>query len=203
MNKRNGGYTLIFSLLLAGSLNAQNYVLEWQSPEGRDLANFMRIEDSFWETLRFDMEGDGILEIWARNIPNYDSVYVYDGATHDLKWNFSIPPQTRLLGFWDFDGDGLKEALFDNFNKDYLFLVNWETSEVEFTLEDTLLGIAYRAKSAFDIDNDGKYELIVQKGNTIEIWGDGSSVAPDFDYSTIRLNNEFVLTVIVYVNSKY
>ena len=47
---------------------------------------------------------------------------------------------------------------------------------MEFTLEDTLLGIPYTAQAAFDIDNDGKYELIVQKGNIIEIWGDGTTV---------------------------
>lgn len=177
MTIRTVGSALIISLLLAGSLNAQNYVLEWRSPEGRDLTTFMRMEDSFSETHRFDMDGDGILEIWARNIPAYDSIYVYDGSTHTLKWSFPIPPfGTELLGFWDFDGDGLKEALFRNFNKDYLFLVNWETSEVEFTLEDTSLGIPYLPKAALDLDNDGKYELIVQKGNIIEIWGDGTSV---------------------------
>ena len=174
---RTVGSALIISLLLAGSLNAQNYVLEWQSPEGFRLPEFMLIDDFFWDTHRFDMDGDGILEIWFIRVLGFDSIFVYDGATHDLKWSFSTSTfGDNLLGFWDFDGDGLKEALIEEQNHSYLSFVNWETSEVEFILGDTISGISYEAKSAVDIDNDGKYELIVETNGRVEIWGDGTTV---------------------------
>ena len=178
MKTRTAGSALIICLLLAGSLNAQNYVLEWQSPDGLRLPEFMLIDNFFWDTHRFDMEGDGVLEIWAITVPFFETK-IYDGATHTLKWSF--PDSVgNLLGFWDFDGDGHKEALFENRDAASLLFVNWMTSEIEFTLGDSLLGISYEAKSAFDIDNDGKYELIVihrdSFGSNIEIWGDGTFV---------------------------
>ena len=44
MKTRTAGSALIISLLLSASLNAQNYVLEWQSPEDEyfDFLNFSR-----------------------------------------------------------------------------------------------------------------------------------------------------------------
>lgn len=171
MNIRTDCSSIVISFLLAGSLNAQNYVLEWQSPDGLRLPEFMLIDDFFWDTHRFDMEGDGILEIWAITVPFFETK-IFDGATHTLKWSF--PDSVGdLLGFWDFDGDGLKEALFENRDAHSLLFVNWETSEVEFTLGDALTN--YEAKSAFDIDNDGKYELIVRQNGKFEIWGDGTT----------------------------
>lgn len=183
---RTGGSALIISLLLAGSLNAQNYVLEWQSPEGFSSNQFPDLNDNFWQTGRFDMEGDGVLEIWGITYSSLvDTINVYDGATHTLKWSFPIPfTSGELLGFWDFDGDGLKEALI-SFNENFmgnttdvngLVFVNWMTSEIEFTLGDTILQMDYFARFAADIDNDGKYELIVVTDNYVEIWGDGTTV---------------------------
>ena len=204
MNIRTIGSSLIISLLLIGSLNAQNYVLEWRSPEQLRLPNFLSNfnNEVFWDTHRFDMEGDGVLEIWGDS----DPLKVYDGATHTLKWSFPIPfSGGELLGFWDFDGDGLKEALIrfhENFmgnttEVDGLVFVNWMTSEVEFTLGDTISMISYQAIFAVDIDNDGKYELIVEtNGGIIEIWGDGTSVgisgsSPAYSPQTYTLSQNY------------
>ena len=189
---RTGGSALIICLLLAGSLNAQNYVLEWQSPDGLRLPEFMLIDNFFWDTHRFDMEGDGVLEIWAITVPFFETK-IYDGATHTLKWSF--PDSVgNLLGFWDFDGDGLKEALIESIDGPELFFVNWQTSEVEFTLGDSQKW--YTPVSAFDIDNDGKYELIVDTGAGFEIWGDGTTIgisggSPTYTPQAYKLSQNF------------
>ena len=208
MKTRTVGSSLIFSLLLAGSLNAQNYVLEWQSPEGLRLKDWVTSEESVWENDRFDMESDGpeiiAMSLWDTS-PAY--VNVYDGLTRELRWSYTYPIDISadLIGFYDFDGDGFKEALihFTGWGPPDIvgfWIVNLQTSEVELTLGDTTGGEIYFNAFPIDLDLDGNPELIVNHRigsvDNIEIWGDGTSVgisgsSPAYSPQTYTLSQNY------------
>ena len=210
MNIRTIGSSLIFSLLLAGSLNAQNYVLEWQSPEGLGLRDYITSEESVWENDRFDMEADGpeIIAMSTSVSPGF--VNVYDGLTRNLRWSYTYPLgfDASLIGFYDFDGDGFKEALIE-FSRSQIegrldiygfWIVNWQTSEVELTLGDTTGGEVYFNAFPIDLDLDGNPELIVNHWDgsvtKIEIWGDGTSIgisgsSPSYRPQTYSLSQNY------------
>jgi len=145
------------------------------------------------------------------SIPPPDGI-VYSGVTGDLLWSYTFPtlsgvcPASRFLGFYDIDGDGVKEALigFADTCLPYgqLWFVNWQTSEIEFTLGDSTQGINYFFFGLYvsDIDNDGKEELVVERssasGDYIEIWGDGTSVgisgsSPSYTPQTYTLSQNY------------
>ena len=213
MNIRTACSSIIISLLLAGSLNAQNYVLEWQSPEGFELAE-REISRQVLDNSRFDMDGDGLLEIFIEpQYPSPPGVIVYDGVSRNLEWSYTFPTGNpggcsgfTFFGFYDIDADGVKEALIgmrdECLGNGLLWFVNWQTSEIEFTLGDSTQGIGYYHErlNVADIDNDGKEELVLERddasGDYVEIWGDGTSVgisggSPSYSPQTYTLSQNY------------
>ena len=76
--------------------------------------------------------------------------------------------------FFDIDGDGDKEAIFDDDGQSGgVIAVNWKTTTIEWQITYGFVEVI------FDIDNDGGDELIIRAfgngGNHIEIWGSGIS----------------------------
>ena len=153
------------------------YVLEWQSPDSMTAG----ILEGTFSNGRFDMDGDGTPEIAmiSSKYPSapYYTYSFYSSGTHVQVWAFApafTSGWSQFYGFYDIDGDGKKEAIFDDDAMNGgVMVVNWETSLVEWEL-----GYGH-VVAIFDIDSDGRDELIINNywspANDCEIWGDGAA----------------------------
>jgi len=132
------------------------------------------------------MEGDGVPELFAMRP---DRIEVYDGRSHLLKWA-RTPEAGReyrtVCGFYDIDGDGVREAWVDAdepANQDRVLLAyDWtappgDPPEVEFYTTGS------QFISFFDLDADGKLEFIIvdfEFGDWYTfVGGDGTAAAID------------------------
>jgi hypothetical protein len=174
------GMLLLISFFFLFNVNilAQGYVMEWESDNREQYDNEYFGTDATLTNDRLDMEGDGVLEIVAEN--NYvERIRIYDGSSHLLEWEYDksqLGETSEFVGFFDIDGDGEKEAVFDVYEFYPGFqikIVNPQTSSVETTLVYTKLG------TVLDIDNDGYPELLVTYEDGVSmylrIWGGGGT----------------------------
>lgn len=155
------------------NLFAQNYVLRFQTPNGFREHDILD-ENGTLTTDGLDFEGDGILDVIVKGEYPSHSVLVFDGATYQLKWEYSasiLGSEMSLYGFFDVDGDSDKEAIFNSYSPNRVIFLNLQTKSIEFTIDS--LGL----ETVLDMDRDGSHELIgkIGDGNSsmVQIWGSG------------------------------
>ncbi len=169
-----GIYVIPIILISTSTLRSQGYQLEFQSPEYTTIDPYGPYSlDLIYTHNRLDMEGDGIPELILRG-SYMDSIVVYDGFSHILKWSYG--PIDAFIGFFDIDGDGLREAVSQSWDF-RVDVIDWETNTIEFSLLD----IYNYGVFVYDIDGDNKPEIIAQVGRQgsthVEVWGDGETTA--------------------------
>jgi hypothetical protein len=156
------------------------YIKEWESPDSlgfvTDASRFTFGND------RYDMDGDGtpelVLSLDRYQSPQVDPRYtyrVYSTSNYSLLWSYTpeFPSnRSQFFGFYDIDGDGVREAVFDDGGQQGgIRCVDWGTDVVELALDYGYIN------AIFDIDNDGNDELIVAVRDQItevehvEVWG--------------------------------
>lgn len=169
---------ILGTMLLYTNLSAQNYVLEFEAPNGFS-GTQLTDNGNVLTTDGMDLEGDGILELIVQSD---DSILVFDGSSHLLKWQFKTSDigdtDTEFWGFYDIDGDGTREAIFETFGQPHkIVIINPQTNNIEFTLEQPNGRVG--VENILDLDNDGLYELIVDFddgiNSKIQIWGSGTT----------------------------
>jgi len=210
---------LLFAIFvsLSSLLFGQNYVLEFQSPNGTSFPRhgfmpysqwFQHSQDYFCSLENVDMDDDGIPEIFISD-DQTGEILIYDGVTHEIEWSFEswleeYSCNTRLFGFYHMDDDNIKEAVMaypTDGNLGVIEVIDWTTDNVEFTLsnvyfEDPLVGDLPKA-FAIDIDNDNMCEIIAEIGDYpnahIEIWGYETTGVdnPGIQPSQLKLNQNF------------
>jgi transposase len=167
------------TIALVHSSVSTGYVKEWESP---DRLGFITDASRFtFGNDRYDMDGDGIPELVLSQDryqpPQVDPRYsyrVYSTSTYALVWSYTpifSSKDSEFFGFYNIDGDGLREAVFDdNGQLGGVMCVDWESDTVE-------LELAYGYVNAvMDIDIDGYNELIVSCRDEItevehvEVW---------------------------------
>jgi hypothetical protein len=172
------------------------YKLKWSGPEvsghsylydGNNGTN-----SNVRDNTNFDMDGDNIPEIVMYESmidsngvgnPSAFKITCYDSRNGSQKWQridtntlwlkeFCPPP---LLGFFDIDADGEKEAIL--FKGGAVCAINWKTNVIEWS-KDT-----YTWPVVFDMDADGYTELGVSVSNFTtgathyEIWGSDKPIS--------------------------
>ncbi len=164
---------LIMSISL---LFAQDYVLEWQGPGGFDCT----FQDDFFSTpSTFDMNDDGNPEVVMKNYDGENTtIRVYDPCSnYDLIWTHQIPGPAWIPGFGNITGTITDEMIYviegDTLNYyDNVYIINITTYESFHLAEGSKAIIVY------DIDGDGKDEVLIKLENSsLEIWGDGTTIA--------------------------
>ena len=156
--------------LLHVNLVAQEYKIEFESEPGFNINSpaIMPDIENIDRSPGMDFEGDGILEIV---FSDDDSMWVYDGANHNLKWSFYLRVflYYRFMGFYDVDADDNREAIFMDLIGGGVHFVDTQTNQIEHSLG------AVQLKAILDYDNDGYPEILVVTANdgTIQLWGGG------------------------------
>lgn len=127
-------------------------------------------DDSFFESVSdLDADGDGIMDI-VLSIENDNNdpvgIVVRDGATKEIKWAFQYPEGqlsefSNFRGFYDVDGNGIKEAFFGN--------------RTVVTVDKTVnsLNANFELQAVYDVDSDGYPDLIGigLQDSTVQVWG--------------------------------
>jgi hypothetical protein len=127
-------------------------------------------DDSFFESVSdLDADADGIMDIvLAIENDNNDPVgiVVRDGATKEIKWAFQYPEGqlsefSNFRGFYDADGNGIKEAVFG------------KRTVVTADKNVYSLGENFEYRAVYDVDNDGYPDLIGigLQDSTVQVWG--------------------------------
>jgi hypothetical protein len=127
-------------------------------------------DDSFFESASdLDADGDGVMDIvLAIENDNNDliGIVVRDGATKEIKWAFQYPEGqlsefSNFRGFYDVDGNGVKEAFFGN--------------RTVVTVDKTVnsLNANFELQAVYDVDSDGYPDLIGigLQDSTVQVWG--------------------------------
>lgn len=151
---------VIFSLFILCSLNAQNnFTVEWEGPADRD---FIRIAK--WE------KNNNIPELVFRS-PNKQTIYVYDGATKQLKYTYS-DPDTSLLDYTgayptynpiDVNNDNIFELLSNK--RITIKVINGANGQPLY--QNTYTGyVAAALAGMYDVDGDGYTELLITLYNS-------------------------------------
>jgi hypothetical protein len=164
------------------------YKMKWSSPDVQSRSYLFDGAGGMYADTRdkaaFDLDGDNIPEIIIYEAspdtnmnPTIFKISAYDSRNGTLKWqridrsrlwdkDFSTPP---LLGFFDIDADGDKEAVL--FTDDSITAVNWRTNTIKWSKP------TYTSPIVFDMDNDGYMEIGISFYNPTtnkvhyEIWG--------------------------------
>ncbi len=127
-------------------------------------------DDSYFESVNdLDADGDGVMDIvLAIENDNNDPVgiVVRDGSTKEIKWAFQYPAEqlnefSNFRGFYDADGNGVKEAMFGN------------RTVVAADKSIYSLNENFELQAVYDVDNDGYPELvgIGLQDSTVQVWG--------------------------------
>jgi FlgD Ig-like domain len=175
-------------VILVCQLNA-GYKLKWSSPSGRTAAGLYEVgsDGGMYANERdFDMDGNGIPAIILYDYVVDSSggtqsgkfkVSAYDSRNGTLKWQqtfgsdqwdreFIGPP---LLGFYDIDADGAKEAVVACGDSNRI--VDWKTNTTKWSKPWSGNPVV------FDMDGDGYPEIGFQVQDNLygyrhyEIWG--------------------------------
>ncbi len=157
---------------LTVSTASAGYVLEFQTAPGFEVLFIPDFHD-FFDFDRWDLEGDGVAEIVVAHAGD-DFLVIYDGTSNAIKWAFdrsTLVPRDQFRGFYDVDGDGVREALFASSDSLGLVLIDVGTSTVEFSLPP-----GYTLKAVYNTDSDNSQELLVEVSNRVELWGNGPPV---------------------------
>ncbi|HFD33142.1 MAG TPA: T9SS type A sorting domain-containing protein [Gammaproteobacteria bacterium] len=172
---------LLLTVFLFSNIYSQNYQLEFETTDKRIALypSTSNSESGIWINDRLDFEGDGIYELITFS-EDFDTVStnllkVYDGYTHQLKWEYNTSAisnwRSNFVGFYDIDGDMVREAVF--YVNDYkasvfgIRIIDPQSNSIEFSKDCGNYFI-------FDIDSDSKPELIIYR-NSIQIWGSGAT----------------------------
>lgn len=206
---------LLIFIAVTSFVYAQNYVLEFQSPNGTTFPRYgfmpynCDLQHYFYTLDNIDMDGDSIPEIFIDDCEPFNAlILIYSGATHELKWSFEswldeYGCNPALLGFFHMDDDDIKEAVkayATDGDIGVIEVIDWNTDNVEFTLSNVQFDEEAGKPKAFviDIDNDNIYEIIAQVGDNwsnehIEIWGYGTTEIdnPGIKPSQLKLNQNF------------
>lgn len=185
---------IFFSILLFFVFQLYaGYKLKWQSPHtsGTSFLYDVPFSPSIAEIEKCDMDGDSIPEIVYYNDDTLSShpgafeIIIYDSRNYNEKWRYkgvssnwgAEHRQQPLIGFFDIDADGKKEAVLDLV--DTVRIIDWTNNNVE--LEKTGW-----APFAFDIDKDGYPEVafrIEVPQRHWEVWGNDLNIGihPDLN----------------------
>lgn len=162
---------VIFTVLLAGATTltqatAQNFVLKFESVVGQSTCEL--IEDLRHDQ-DFDYDGDGTPELLTKDW-GAGALFAYSLPSAAPVWSLVLPAPERgyLNGFFDFDGDGTKEAVLDVQTGDYEYeirIYSAQTGEVLLTLDS-------HEALCQDLDGDGLPELIADMNSDfVQVWG--------------------------------
>ncbi|MFL6733191.1 MAG: FG-GAP repeat domain-containing protein [Sphingomicrobium sp.] len=129
---------------------------------------------TLWATGDFD--GDGLSDTLWRNAANEIFLaHTWEGGGYYFGWSAglvaTIPPEWRIYGAGDFDGDGLDDILWVNDNGT---VSNWlSNGDYEFTINDhyamTSILADWPIQGIGDFDGDGRDDLVVRHGETLDL----------------------------------
>jgi hypothetical protein len=127
-------------------------------------------DDSFFEGVNdFDADADGIMDLvlaLENQAQQFVGIVVIDGSTKSVKWAFQYPEGqldefSNFHGFYDADGNGVKEALFGN--------------RTVVTADKNVYSLSenFEFQAVYDVDNDGYPDLIGigLQDSTVQVWG--------------------------------
>ena len=167
---------LLIFLAITSIVFAQTYVLEWQGPDG---FYAQEIYDDFFTTpATFDMNDDDNPELIFKNYDGENTtINVYNPCSnYDLIWTHQISGDVWIIGFGNITDTTTNEMIYgmENEEDEEVYVINIST------YESTLLGSGQLHAIIYDIDGDGKDEVILDSDDSpLEIWGDGTQPAVD------------------------
>ena len=162
---------ILLAPLVTSGVWAQPYALEYESLPGFQLA--LRIEASSASRLDFDGDGSADLAIIGADDLK-EPMQVIDIASGDVLWFFDLEDLGadgyRFEGFADIDADSIQEPVFFSPIDSTLKLVDPGSLTVEFEAS----GIA--DFGIFDVDRDGREELMLTADgtNSVLVFGNGA-----------------------------
>jgi len=134
----------------------------------------------------FDVDRDGVMEILIPFRKNSDRLLCVNGVTGEAEWAY--PPMDRqidcgdIMGspcIGDLDGDGRYEVLFIGRIKD-LYCLDAATGSCKWVYR---CDGNVEAPTVYDIDGNGKKEVIVQAGRTLTVLDYRGRLVWDYDLS--------------------
>jgi hypothetical protein len=183
MKKVNG--LMLAILTAAGMAFGAGMQLEWDMPLDLWYITFPYLDNSQTDNYTlFDLENDGVIEIIANHSntgmpPLWDSIKIYDGATHQLKHTIfldSIALESQSFCFIDIDGDGKKELFASKLYGGAIF-IDIENKIIKYEIINWQLS---RYHAFFDIDKDNYPELLTNSIDSaymqhFQVWGYNSA----------------------------
>ena len=190
---------LLLLALLGSTAHAQNYVMKFDSGPGFRLPVLLdSIATSFRD--RLDLNGDGNPEMVLRRLDEMDNpveMVVVDVAAGGQEiWTLAFRDISAglgsgvvgLMGFFDINADGIKEAVFRS--RDSLAIFPVDFTGGKHSTDDPFVLPARRA-AVLDLDGDGFLEVIIENRDTrsVQVWGgSGTGTATEDDIARALLH---------------
>lgn len=147
---------VIFLLLCSNLFCQTNFTQEWESPADKSFTGI-----SHWE------RNNSVPEIIFSSA-NQQTVYVYDGASKQLKYTYSNPDSSNFSTFASYDSrpidinnDGIYEILSYHNNK--FKVINGANGQILY--QNTYNGYSNCFPYLLDIDGDGYTEILISLRN--------------------------------------
>ena len=165
---------IVFSILISTSVFSQaNFTVEWESPGGLILRNFVKIN-----------QNSNVLSMIFESQSPYN-IKIYNGLTHTENYNWTRPDSINEYHYYEAiygivigntmvtSRDDIQSANFDvngDGNNEIIFVTNYQYKIIDPTTGNILYSADTDPEKAIDIDDDGYIELIERTSSgTIKI----------------------------------
>ncbi len=152
---------LAVAAVIVPHAHADTYACEFQLTGEWELKE----DDVPYRASSYDANGDGIEDLVYSGGFEPNTIRVYTLPSGQMLWEYSdLEETTNVKGFYDMNGDGLREAVLESYDisthETRERIIDWQSGEVEFLLQVAQPdGVSIR--QIRDVDGDSLPELVM------------------------------------------